>query len=237
MLPDDLTDDIELHARRKRAEEERAEEECAEQLLNTVMELSQDEVDTFYREVWPNEDSAQQAFASVQDAVGRWNKEQRRQPLQLRSAFAQLCQRELLPAPKQATPRILLIDWDFPRLLERRRLLMDLNVETTCTTSIAEAEATLDARDFHLVIVDYRPITKEDSRHLLALQEFNLRLPVINVQAWAGLMEGDNRRINRDLLRAAARVLGKRIPRRLPVKRSAGTAGVPTGDQPQLEIG
>src|SRR5215467_3133269 len=97
MLPDDLTDDLEQRARTERAEKDRAEQERAEQLLNTVMELSQSEVDAIYCNVWPNEDSAQRAFTAVRHAAELCKKEQRPQPFQLKSAFAQLSQMELVP--------------------------------------------------------------------------------------------------------------------------------------------
>jgi PleD family two-component response regulator len=221
MLPDDLTDDREERLRKERAEQDRAEEERAELLLNTVMELSQDEVDAIYSEVWPNEDSTQRAFASVRQAEALCDKEQRRRPSQLQSASVQLSQMDLgLAKTEPATPRILLIDQDACRLMERRKLLSELKVETTVATSAADAVAVLEAAEFQLVIVDYHPITAEDSGYLLEVQEFNLRVPVINVQAWAGLIKRDNRRLNRDLLRAVAGVLRKPVPRRLPMKRS-----------------
>jgi hypothetical protein len=75
--------------------------------------------------------------------------------------------------------------------------------------------ADLESQRFQLVIVDYHPVTEEDRRYQFELQKFNLKVPVINVQAWAGLINGDNRRSNRDLLRAAAQVLRRPIPRRL----------------------
>jgi hypothetical protein len=118
MLSDDLTDDLQQRARIERVQEERAEEERAEQLLNAVMELSQDEVDAIYHELWPNQDHKERAFVSVRQAVSLCDKEQRPRPLQLQSAFAQLRQMELgLDAAMLAAPRILLIDQDVPPLM------------------------------------------------------------------------------------------------------------------------
>jgi len=238
MLPDDLTHEREECVQAKRAEEDRAEEERAEHLLNTTSELSQDEVDAIYCKVWPNEDSRQRAFASARQAEGLCKKEQRQQPPQLKAASAQLAQMELgLPETKLATARVLLIDQDACRLVERRKLLSDLKIETMVATTAADAVAVLEAKRFQLVIVDYHPVTEEDRRYLLEVQEFNLQVPVINVQAWAGILERDNRRLNRDLLRAVTRILRKPIPRRLPMRRSPATALKLVSGQPGLDIG
>ena len=238
MLPDHLRDDLKQRARIERAQEDSAEEERAEQLLNAVMSLSQEEVDAIYYKLWPNEDSKQRAFGSVQHAVDLCRKEQRARPLQLRSAFAQLRQMELgLAVTEPATPRILLVDQDASRLLVRRKILLDLKVEPTVTTSVADAVAELGSQKFQLVIVDYHPITEEDHRYLVELQGFNMQVPVINVQVWAGLIESDGRRFNRDLLRAVARLLRKPLPRRLPIRRLPATAVELSGGQPWLEMG
>ena len=105
---------------------------------------------------------------------------------------------------------VLLIDQDVTRLVERRKLFSERRIETKVATSAADGVANLEAEEFQLVIVDYYP-AEDDKGHLLELQRFNVKVPVINVQAWTGLMNRDNGRLNRELLRAAARMLGKPV--------------------------
>ncbi|MGC1449065.1 MAG: hypothetical protein WA830_03420 [Candidatus Sulfotelmatobacter sp.] len=222
MLPEDLTDDL---------------EERAEELLSAVLELTQDEVDAIYREVRPNEDSRQWAFASAQHAAELCDKEQRLRPPVLHAALAQLCQMDLGLTVAKPAACVLLIDQDVTRLVERRKLFSERRIETKVATSAADGVANLEAEEFQLVIVDYYPVTEDDKGHLLELQRFNVKVPVINVQAWTGLMNRDNGRLNRELLRAAARMLGKPVPRRLPAKRPPGSVQAPICHQPMLDIG
>jgi len=117
--------------------------------------------------------------------------------------------------PCPVLPRILLIDHDADRLLARRKLFVDRKIDTEITTGAVDGLARLKMGTFRLVILDYLGTTIEDHLALMAIQQFNLLIPVINVAAWASVLRRDNRLLNRDLLRVASRLCRLVVPDRL----------------------
>jgi hypothetical protein len=224
MKREDLTDDI---------------EERADQLLGATLDLSEAEVDGIYNSARPDQDPRQRAYELARRAAALCEAEQRAQPDQLQAALATLAQLDLPleNKPSPALPRVLLIDQDANRLLARKKLFLERHIDIETTTSASDGVARLEMEAFQLVIVDYFGTSAEEQAVLLKLQEFNLHAPVINVRAWFNLVHADNRRLNRDLLRAAARLFGKEMPRSLPRRRPPTVAGSPAPEQTLFNAG
>jgi CheY-like chemotaxis protein len=203
----------------------------AEQLLEDVLALDDAEIDSIYRTVLPGRDPRERVRELADRAATLCEDVQKPQTEQLHAALRDLAQLEfpLEMDPLPARPCILLVDDDANRLSARMKLFRERRIETEVTTSVADGLALLEIKKFQLVIVDYCAITREEQTLLRLLQQFNLQVPVINVCAWANLMHSDDRHLNHELLRAAARIIGSDVPKRLPARRP------PEGAQPPQE--
>jgi hypothetical protein len=201
-------------------------EQLAEEILDAVLRLSEAEIDGIYGAARPKEDPKERLFDLTRLATAECA--DRPQPIQLQAAKAAVAQIPLpLQEPASQTPaRVLLVDHDASRLLERRKLFLEKQIAADVTATIQGAIAQLECTAFRLVIVDYSAATDQERESLAELQRFNLEVPIINVRAWENLLTGDGRRLNRDLLRTAARLLRMPIPKRLPERRPPRSAQV-----------
>lgn len=219
-------------------------EERADQLLKAALDLTEAEVDAIYNEARPNKDLKQCVFELAERAAAVCDFERRPRPPQLQAVLATSKQLELPladGAPEDnlspALPRVLVIDQDPDRLMARRQLLWEGQIDTEITTSAADGLARLEKGGFQWVIVDYCPRDDEQDI-LLMIQKFNLQVPVFNVRVWESFLRGDNRRWrDRELLKLAARLLDKPVPRSLPQKRPPLAAGTPAHEQTLFNVG
>jgi len=200
-------------------------QERADELLQVALDLSEAEVDRIYVAAHLAQNLNEKLFGLASRAAAVCHAEHRPRPA-LQAALAVFAQMELPLENKQSPilPRILLIDSDAERLLERRRVFSERQIETDITTSASDGVARLQLETFRLVIVDFSAKTEMERTDLLALQRFNVKVPIVNVSAWATFTDADNRLINRELLRAVTRLFGKTVPKRLPKKRPPNAA-------------
>jgi hypothetical protein len=190
-----------------------------EDILADVLSLGGAEIDAIYAAARPNQDPEECVFELTRQVAASCVDQ--RQLVKLHEAKAAVSQ---IPLPlkeqfAEQPPRILLLDQDAVRLLDRRKLFLERRIAVDITTIIADAIASLETTEFRLVIVDYCATTDQEHTLLAALQRFNLEVPVINVGAWRSLVSGHDRQLNRDLLRAAARLLRMPVPKRLPERQ------------------
>jgi hypothetical protein len=199
-------------------------ERLTEDILEDVLRISGAEIDAIYSAARPSEDPQERVFdLTCRAAAGCADQKQLVTILEAKASVSQIPLLMKEESAEQA-PRVLLLDQDSVRLLDRRKLFLERHIAVEVTTTIADAIAHLETTDFRLVIVDYCARTDQEHTSLAGLQRFNLDVPIINVGAWASLVSGHDRQLNRDLLRAAARLLRMPVPRRLPERQPPKSA-------------
>jgi hypothetical protein len=211
-------------------------EQCADRLLETVLALEQAELDAIYNSARPGQSARKIMMELADRAAALCENEQRPKPPQLKTALEGLAQLEL-PFEIKATPtkpHLLLIDRDADRLLSRRELFLEMNIDIAVTASLLDGLGRLELGGFQLVIIDYVAVGEKERHAMARIQEFNVQAPVINIQAWATFLRAEDRRINRDLLRAVAKLFKLKPPKRLPPKRPAIAAKSP--EQLKVEL-
>ena|SRR5579862_2086001 len=214
-------------------------EERANQLLEEILDLNDAEIDVIYSAAHSCLKSRQRVLELAERAAAVCEAERRSRPPQLEAALTMLAQLDLpLDAGRSPVPlRGLLIDQDADRLMVRRKLFLERHVDIAITTSVFDGLEKLESEAFDLVVVDYCPSTEKERVVLLSLQRFNLRVPMINIGVWAGVLRPENRQLNRDLLRVATRLFGKPVPKRLPKKRPPKTAKERPDEQTLFNVG
>jgi len=114
-------------------------QERADELLQVALDLSEAEVDRIYVAAHLAQNLNEKLFGLASRAAAVCHAEHRPRPA-LQAALAVFAQMELPLENKQSPilPRILLIDSDAERLLERRRVFSERQIETDITTSASD---------------------------------------------------------------------------------------------------
>jgi CheY-like chemotaxis protein len=201
-------------------------ERSATEILNATMALSDEEVIRLYAASRPGEDPRLRVHEFCRQAHTLYSSSGRVEPEQLRVVLAAAAQLELpISSSSEARPpRVLIVDRDPDRVLARKKVFSDGHVVAEVATSPSDALDKLAKGEYRFVIIDFQPRTEDERSCLVLLQRFNLQIPLINVQAWAGLLGDGARRLDRDLLRVAARLFRKPVPKSLPKKRPPRSA-------------
>ena len=170
-------------------------ERLTEDILEDVLRISGAEIDAIYSAARPSEDPQERVFdLTCRAAAGCADQKQLVTILEAKASVSQIPLLMKEESAEQA-PRVLLLDQDSVRLLDRRKLFLERHIAVEVTTTIADAIAHLETTDFRLVIVDYCARTDQEHTSLAGLQRFNLDVPIINVGPWASLVSGHDRRL------------------------------------------
>jgi CheY-like chemotaxis protein len=196
-------------------------EKRADDIMRSVLGLNQAELADVYRSQ-TQDDPTQKLYDLAAIAATAYQGRSEPLPAHVQAMLDSARQRHLELeglALECAVPKILLVDPEGERLINRRAVFESHRYRVEIAFTLAEALEKLGAENFQAVVVEWSPITSEELDALQKLQIWNLQIPVMNVSAWARLARQDERRFNWNLVRALAKVFGRPMPRKLPERK------------------
>jgi CheY-like chemotaxis protein len=206
---------------KKRLQSDAIPEKRADDIMRSVLGLNPAELADVYHSQ-TDDDPAQRLYDLAALAAAACQRRGEMLPMHVQAMLTGVRQRDLNLAGvslESAIPKILLVDTDAERLIARKAVFEAHHYRIEMAFTLAEALQKLSAENFQAVVVEWSPISPEELDELQELQTWNLRIPIMNVSAWAWIASRDQRRFNWNLVRAMAKVFGRPMPRRLPERK------------------